>query len=166
MAPVQSRAQDADSAAFWPCGRATDSELLKGYHTFSGFDAAGEGTAGIVSPLQAFARRNGCEMVSHANSVLGRGGAVTTIFPYRVPLWQLRRMVSVEVLGAERRKDFFVEYSLPGEKATRRFEVRDGKLSPASDPLLATPPPLLLQKLISFKSVPVDERDCGVCHGP
>eukprot|EP00908_Phaeocystis_cordata_P001652 Transcript_11787.p1 GENE.Transcript_11787~~Transcript_11787.p1 ORF type:complete len:533 (+),score=199.86 Transcript_11787:229-1827(+) len=142
---------------------ATDAARLRTYHTYSAFDATFEGAR---SPLQAFAARTGCAMRSHANSVLGRGGAVTTIFPYRVPLWQLRRMVSVEVLGAERRKDFFVEYSLPGEKATRRFEVRDGKLSPASDPLLATPPPLLLQKLISFKSVPVDERDCGVCHGP
>ncbi|CAK0878643.1 unnamed protein product, partial [Prorocentrum cordatum] len=142
---------------------ATDVEQLRTYHTFSQFDAALEGER---SPIQAFAARTGCAMKSHANSVLGRGGAVTTIFPYRVPLWQLRRMISVEVLGTERGTDFFVEYSVLGQPGRRRFEVKDGKISPASDPVLASPPPLLLQKLLSFKSVPVAERDCGVCHGP
>ena len=97
-------------------------------------------------------------------AVLGRGGAVSTVFPYRVPLWQLRRMVSVEVLPTTR--SFFVEYSLPGQTARCRFEAVGGRLSPGSDAALARPPPLLLQKLVAFKSVLVDDRDCGVCHGP
>ena len=94
---------------------------------------------------------------------IGRGGEVSSIFPYRVPLWQLRRMISCEVLPTT--PSFFVEYALPGQPP-RRFEAVGGVPTPGSDSYLARPPPLLLQKVVSFKSVPVDDHDCGVCHGP
>ena len=72
-------------------------------------------------------------------------------------------MVSVEVLPT--RRDFFVEYTDSGG-ARCRFEVRGGEMVAGSDPRLARPPLLLLQKLVSFKSVLVDDSECGVCHGP
>ena len=146
---------------------ATDVDLLRSYHTVSRYNPA---EAQALSPLQAFAARAGCDLALHANSVLGRGGATVAVFPYRVPWWQLRRMVSVEVLPT--RRDFFVEYSSTirsggaSLQLRRRFEVRGGKIVAGSDPRLARPPPLLLQKLVSFKSVLVDDRECGVCHGP
>ena len=113
-------------------------------------------------------------MKSHANSVLGRGGAVAFIFPYRVPRWQLRRMIACEVMPAH--SDFYVEYSTSGasvaqgrrrgEGARRRFEVKDGQLVAGADAELARRPSLLMQKLVSFKSVAVEDAECGVCHGP
>ena len=143
----------------------TDSQLLRTYHTVSSFDAT-RGSRGI-SPLVGFAQRTGCAMTSHANSVLGRGGEVQSVFPYRIPWLQLRRMISVEVLPELRKSGggFHVDYTLSGGER-RRFEVRGGELTPGSDPRLAVPPPLLLQKLTTFKSVLVDDARCGVCHGP
>ena len=172
----------------------SDCEAVSSYHTYSSFGAMeeshedeGGGKGGgkshatggkssdrggaAESPLQAFARRTGCSTVVHANSVLGRGGTATTILPYRVPFWQLARIVSVEAMPTQR--DFFVDYVVPdGDKATgeetrhRRFQVKGGKVMPGSDPRLATPPHPLLQKLIYFRSVLPHDRDRGVCHGP
>lgn len=141
---------------------ATDAPALAQYHSYSSWDAACEAT-GPSSPLQLFAARTGCAMISHANSILGRGGEVSCVFPYRVPFWMLRRIVSCEVLPHT--KSFYVDYSIPGH-GTRRFEVVSGQLTAGSDERLARPPHVLLQKLTSFKSVPADDRDCGVCHGP
>ena len=103
-------------------------------------------------------------MTSHANSVLGRGGEVNSIFPYRVPYFQLRRMISLEVVPTT--PAFYVEYLRPGHAGRLRFEARAGRPTPGSDAHLARPPPLLLQKLTAFKSVLVDDGDVGVCHGP
>ena len=96
---------------------------------------------------------------------MGRGGEVHSIFPYRVPYFQLRRMVSLEV--APTTPDFYVEYLRPAHAPGRlRFEACAGRPTPDSDAHLARPPPLLLQKLTAFKSVLVDDGDVGVCHGP
>ena len=136
-----------------------------------------------------FAKRTGCVTVSHANSILGEGGEASRVFPYRVPLWQLRRMIAVELIPQG--SDFFVEYThssavggAPSNASTtaqkngrrretlrssarrRRFEYKGGKALLGSDEALAAPPPWLLQKVVSFKSVLVDDHECGVCHGP
>lgn len=138
---------------------ATDAPRLSSYHTYSAFDTVFEGETG---PVAEFARRTGCAMVSHANSVLGGGGAVATVLPYRLPRWQLRRVIAVEVLPSKR--DFFVEYE--AVEGRRRFALQAGKLTAGSDPALTVAPPLLWRKLMCFKSVLVEERLCGVCHGP
>jgi len=158
----------------------SDVELIRDYHTHSCFGATFEGND--ISPLQSFARRCGIRCVSHANSVLGRGGDVSVVLPFRVPFWQLRRLISLEALPT--RRDFHVEYIATSEPAVppaggegasggkgpggrrRRFEVRGGRIVGDSDRRLAAPPCWLLAKLIYFKSVLPADRDCGVCHGP
>ena len=79
-------------------------------------------------------------------------------------MWQLRRMVAVEVLPAGR--DFFVEVRRGKDGAVARFELKGGQVVAGSEMELARPPPRLLQKVLSFKSVCVEDEDCGVCHGP
>ena len=112
---------------------ATDVDLLRSYHTVSRYNPA---EAQALSPLQAFAARTGCDLALHANSVLGRGGATVAVFPYRVPWWQLRRMVSVEVLPT--RRDFFVWYvDASKRRAFASCEIRGGKIVAGSDPRLA-----------------------------
>tara|TARA_B110001452_G_C15202373_1_gene417212 strand:+ start:13 stop:1569 length:1557 start_codon:yes stop_codon:yes gene_type:complete len=138
---------------------ATDAPRLAQYHTYSAFDTVLEGETG---PVAEFARRTGCAMVSHANSVLGGGGSVATVLPYRLPRWQLRRVIAAEVMPSTR--DFFVEYE--AAEGRRRFALQGGKPTPGSDLALTVAPPLLWRKLVCFKSVLVEERLCGVCHGP
>lgn len=141
----------------------TDSPILRQYHTVSQLEL--EVNHAVTS---AFAKRNKCALLSHSNSVLGRSGAddASFVLPYRVPYWQLRRMISTECLPKER--SFFVDYRrmTEGSMETRRFEALNGQVLGDSDGNLATPPPMLLRKLISFKSVPLQDSDCGVCHGP
>ena len=76
----------------------------------AGLGTVGVGVLRILRQQAALLEaRTGCAMTIHANSILCRAGSFSTVFPYRVPLWQLRRMVSVEVKG-----DFYVEYSTRG----------------------------------------------------
>ena len=136
---------------------ATDNDFLKGFHTYSHIGGGGQDT----HPIAVFAKRTGCEVVSHANSVLGQGEGVSYAFPYLLPYWQLRRIISVQVLPSSR--SFFVQYRRLATGKTHCFQVKDGMLLPGSDKQLMKPPHLLLQKLITFKSV-LSER--GLCHGP
>jgi len=74
--------------------------------------------------------------------------------PYTVPLFELRRLVSMDALP--QLLDFVVEYV--HWDTPHRFEVRHGVPVRGSDLRLATPPSLLLRKLLTFRSWPAKTR--------
>lgn len=135
----------------------TNVPTLRSHHACLG------GTAEL-QVLQGFAARRRMCIGLHSSSGLGclRGtrepASGTLVFPYTVPFFQLRRVVTVHVTPATR--DFFVEYMHFG--APCRFEVVRGELSPGSDVRLAREPSCLLQKFLAFRSFPPDSEG-GAC---
>jgi len=111
-----------------------------------------------LTVFKNYAERAGVNAAIHSGALLDGDGNEENSAPYLVPFFQLRSIVSVQIMPLL--PNFYVEYSHYG--APHRFEVRNGAPLRGSDLRLAVSPPPLLRKLLAFRTVPGDDAN-GVC---